>query len=375
MNAPTQLAEVKSTGNLAVQQDVKVDFFSKNGFELACRIAKAFSTSDAVPAQFRQFTEKKGQGGAVSLVENPAALGNCLVAFEVARSIGMSTVAVMQNADVIQGKLRWSSKFQIAAINASGRFTPLNFKLTNLGRIKAKYKEKLDWNNHLRRYNFAEHEVEIDNWECVCWAYVMGPNRQPTKEVVQSIPVTMQMAVEEGWYSKEGSKWQGSMRFQMLQYRAGTFFGSIYAPDVVMGMGKSSEEEHDIIDVTPQADGSFAAQASTLQDLRSAPDVGTIPTNVDTGTGEVLDQDDSALREVEKRGKQDIQQATSDNGAPTFEDAAAAVKSGDYDLARDIARSLPEGQHKQIETAIANAQKPAEQPTRPRRERSGMGFE
>lgn len=34
------------------------------------------------------------------------------------------------------------------------------------------------------------------------------------------------------------------------------------------------------------------------------------------------------------------------------------------DLARDIARGLPEGQQKQIETAIANAQRPVEQ--RPR---------
>lgn len=39
---------------------------------------------------------------------------------------------------------------------------------------------------------------------------------------------------------------------------------------------------------------------------------------------------------------------------PTFADAHAAVKDGDLDLARDIARSLPDGQRKQIEAAIAN---------------------
>lgn len=276
MNTPTSLQELKTP---QPPQDVQVDFFSKNGFELACRIAKAFSTSDSVPAQFRQFVEKKERGGGTVMVENPAALGNCLVAFEVSRAIGMSTVAVMQNADVIQGKLRWSSKFQIGAINASRRFSPLRFKLTNLGRIKARYKEKLDWNKQLNRYNFAEHEVEIDNWECIAWAYILDAHKAPTAEVVQSIPVTMQMAVEEGWYAKEGSKWQGAMRFQMLQYRAGTFFGSIYAPDVVMGMGKSVEEEFDIIDVARQPDGVFAATPATLQELRSAPDVGDIPTS------------------------------------------------------------------------------------------------
>lgn len=360
MNALMKLAEVK---NPPTPQDVKVDFFSKNGFELACRIAKAFSTSDAVPTQFRQLIEKKGQGGNVTVIENPAALGNCLVAFEVARTVGLSTIAVMQNADVIQGKLRWSSKFQIAAINASRRFSPLKFKLTNLGRIKAKYKEKLDWNKQLSRYNFAEHEVEIDNWECIAWAYELDANKQPTQEVVQSIPITMQMAVEEGWYSKEGSKWQGSMRFQMLQYRAGTFFGAIYAPDVLMGMGKSVEEEHDIIDVVQQPDGSFAAASSTLQELRSAPDVGNIPSSdsapeAGKSTGPGNEQPGKAQQQSEGLG---------------FEDAIAAVKSGEFDLASDIARSLDDGQKKAVEHAIENAKQPTQQ--RPRRERGGMNVE
>jgi hypothetical protein len=304
-----------------------------------------------VPAQFRQFVEKKERGGGVTLVENPAAIGNCLVAMEVSRSVGLSVIAVMQNADVIQGKLRWSSKFQIAAINASGRFSPLKFKLQNLGRIKAKYKEKLGWNKQLNRFDFAEHEVEIDNWECVAWAYELDANKRPTKEIVQSIPITMQMAVEEGWYSKEGSKWQGSMRFQMLQYRAGTFFGSIYAPDVLMGMGKSTEEEVDVIDVVPQADGSYAATSATLQELRSAPDVGTIPTteSIDKSTGEILDADDAALREVEQT-------------------KAEPAKSGEWtpspeELAAIRAQEMAEAQGKQPE------------PTRQRRERSGMGIE
>jgi hypothetical protein len=371
MNAPTQLAELK---NPSPPLDVKVDFFSKNGFELACRIAKAFSTSDAVPAQFRQFVEKKERGGGVVLVENPAALGNCLVAFEVSRTIGMSTVAVMQNADVIQGKLRWSSKFQIAAINASKRFSPLKFKLTNLGRIKAKYKEKLDWNKQLNRYNFAEHEVEIDNWECVAWAYELDASGRQTAEIVQSIPVTMQMAVEEGWYSKEGSKWQGSMRFQMLQYRAGTFFGSIYAPDVLMGMGKSAEEERDAIDVTPQADGSFAV-TSTLQELRSSPDVGSIPPS-----GEAPDTD---TREI-----------TSGAGAPvegpTFEKIAERLKNAtdvdvldaDADFIREIADPQQQAELQAMYRARREAltAQPAEATqqqtnTRPRRERGAMGME
>lgn len=46
-------------------------------------------------------------------------------------------------------------------------------------------------------------------------------------------------------------------------------------------------------------------------------------------------------------------------GGPTFEDAIAAVKSGDIDTAKDIARGLPDGQQQLIDAAITN--KKAEQ--------------
>ncbi|SDH25379.1 hypothetical protein [Nitrosomonas sp. Nm132] len=313
MQQTTQLTALK-TNQLVSTPDVKVDFFSKSGFELACRISRAFATSNAVPEPFRQFNEKKDKQGNITLVENPSAIGNCLVAMEVANSVGLSVISVMQNADVIQGQLRWSAKYQIAAVNASRRFTPLKFKRQNLGLIKAKYKEKTDWNNQLRKFNYVEHDVEIENLECIAWAYELDENMRPTKEIVQSIPVTMQMAVEEGWYAKDGSKWQGAMRLQMLQYRAASFFASIYAPDVIMGMGRSSEEARDIIDVTPQSDGSYSANVN-LQDLKSTHDVGNIP-----ATGESVDQETGEI----STASQNTEQAVSEG----FRNEAPGESSG-----------------------------------------------
>lgn len=52
------------------------------------------------------------------------------------------------------------------------------------------------------------------------------------------------------------------------------------------------------------------------------------------------------------------QQQSEDGG--TFADAHAAVQDGDFDLARDIARSLPDGQRKQIESAIQNIETAAQ---------------
>ncbi|HDR8930311.1 TPA: hypothetical protein QDB11_000547 [Burkholderia vietnamiensis] len=262
--------------------------FTERGFILANRIAKAYASSDAVPAQFRSHNLKKVNGEEI-WVENPSAIGNCLVSIEVARAVRMSITAVMQNADMIEGKLRWSGKFVIAAINASGRFTPLRFQMINRGKITAKYKEKTGWNKEARKPIFEDRQVEVDDIECIAWALPRGtpePRLAPEHvrqysgrmldlyrdigmPVIESAPVSMRMVVEEGWYGKAGSKWQTGLRTLMFQYRAGSFFGNIHAPDIVMGMGRTSEEEADIVDVYP--DGSFTVQTTTLDTLRSGP--------------------------------------------------------------------------------------------------------
>lgn len=260
--------------------DQVVDLFSSRGFALAQRIAQAFSTSNAVPAAFRQWNEKKGQGGAVEWVENTSAMGNCLVAIETARAVGMSITAVMQNANVIEGRLTWSGQYKIAAINASRRFTPLRFDVKNKGVIKATYKEKQGWNRDLRRYDFKETTVEVENLECIAWALpgnVAFPPQIRTLDqakaanlpVIESAPVSMRLAVEEGWYGKSGSKWQTEMRHLMLQYRAGSFFGNIHAPDIVMGMGRTTEEAQDAIVLDVDHEGRVTGVS--VEDLNTQP--------------------------------------------------------------------------------------------------------
>ncbi|WP_412479881.1 recombinase RecT [Azonexus sp. IMCC34839] len=96
------------------------------------------------------------------------------------------------------------------------------------------------------------------------------------------------------------------------------------------------------------------------------------PVNVPPMTGrrdpaefsEKSDPDDAALRHVEQAGKHQ-------GDGQTFEDATAAVKAGDFDLARDMARAFPDGQKQAIEQAIANAHQPKQ--TR-QRSRSGDGL-
>lgn len=103
-------------------------------------------------------------------------------------------------------------------------------------------------------------------------------------------------------------------------------------------------EENVIDDVTSQAES--AAPALTEQQPAAMP-----PLQTKTETPAYVDRETGEIQEPQR------QQAEQSSG-PGFADAHAAVRSGDFDLARDIARSLPTAQRQQIETAIANLSAP-----------------
>ncbi|AOK63301.1 hypothetical protein WM29_22795 [Burkholderia ubonensis] len=357
--------------------------FTERGFMLANRIAKAYASSDAVPAQFRSHNLKKVNGEEI-WVENTSAIGNCLVAIEVARAVRMSITAVMQNADPIEGKLRWSGKFVIAAINASGRFTPLRFQMINRGRIKANYKEKTGWNNQTRKPIFEDRQVEVDDIECIAWALPKGTPeprfasdevrkyagrmldlyRDIGMPVIESAPVSMQMVVEEGWFGKSGSKWQTGLRTLMFQYRAGSFFGNIHAPDIVMGMGRTSEEEADIVDVN--FDGSYSINRTTLDELRErAPAVEEVPRTAAPASGATATEPATGAVPPE-REEAGAPPATDDQqGGFDFdvsglvrgirEDIESAKTPEDLDLARSAIAGVPDETAKAELNAHASA--------------------
>jgi hypothetical protein len=300
MNAPVTLQALQQPRQAVAmhEEDYTVDLFSVRGFKLAHRLAETFASSDAVPAIFRSQTVKKDRDGNMNWVDNPSAIGNCVVAIETARTVGVSITAVMQHANIIEGRLSWSAQFVIAAINASGRFTPLRFDIKSRGPISATYREKQGWNKAKGGFDFVDKTVDVEDLVCVAWAlpagfktpagvYTLAQARAQQLPVIESAPVSMKMAVEEGWYSKPGSKWQTEMKHQMLQYRAGAFFGRIHAPDVVMGMGRTSEEVQDMTTVDVAADGSVTAVRLDEVQRNGAAPAAEVVQRVDQPTGEV----------------------------------------------------------------------------------------
>jgi hypothetical protein len=257
---------VRRAGPTPQQENFSVDMFSAQGFSLAQRVATALASSNAVPSTFRRW-QLKGN----DWVENPSAIGNCLIAIDVAQSIGMSVTAVMQNADCIEGKLRWSDRFVVACVNASRRFTPLRFDIKNRGEITASYREKTGWDDKARKAVFVNKDVTLENFEAVAWAlpygfampsgvYTLDQARKAGLPVIEGPPISMKLAVEEGWYSKPGSKWQTELKHKMLMMRSGRYFGDAHAPDVVMGIGRTTEEEFDVLDAAPDGHGVFTVE-------------------------------------------------------------------------------------------------------------------
>ena len=173
-----------------VQDERSISPFNNiKSFELAQRMATALSRSTMVPMDYR------------------GSVANCLVAMEMAHRTGISPLMVMQNMFIIQGRPSWSSQFIIAVINASGRFTPLDFV-------------------------FSE-----DRQECYCTSTRDG-------KLVEGPVVSYQMAKDEGWSTKGGSKWR-TMPELMIRYRAAAFFGRVHCPDLLLGL-YSEHEQNDI---------------------------------------------------------------------------------------------------------------------------------
>ena len=91
------------------------------------------------------------------------------------------------------------------------------------------------------------------SWGCIAYA-----TDKESGETLESIEVTMQMAADEGWSTKSGSKWK-TMPELMLRYRAAAFFTRLYCPEISMGLHTSEEMEDIAPRVVQQTQRTFSA--------------------------------------------------------------------------------------------------------------------
>ena len=165
--------------------------------QLIQRAGTLFSASSLVPKDYQ------GKGG----------LSNCVIALNMAARIGADPLMLMQNLYVVHGRPSWSAQFLIACFNQTGRFSPIRYR----------------WSG----------TVGKDDWSCQAWS-----TDRETVEQIEGPVISIATAKKEGWYSKNGSKWQTIPQL-MLMYRAAAWLVRTHAPEIAMGL-PTAEESADI---------------------------------------------------------------------------------------------------------------------------------
>lgn len=137
---------------------------------------------------------------------------DCLIAIDIANRLGLSPAIVMQNSQCVRGNFTWKGSACKAMIDGCGRYQKT-------------------------RYVYVGEEGK-DSYGCYLEAI------DNDGEIIKGVPVTIAMAKKEGWYNKDGSKWQ-TMSDLMLKYRAAAFFMRTECASIAMGF-LTKEEVEDI---------------------------------------------------------------------------------------------------------------------------------
>lgn len=294
--------QIKNNNAVAISQPNQIgfNFFDPVQFETMQRVCRMFALSDLVPDIYRATmkpipanTDEK----AVTMIqaENQTsltkAMANCMIAVDYAMRVGASPMMVMQNVAIIYGHPAPSSKFLIATVNTCGRFNPLQYRFAEKGMLGMVDYTDYVWDNATRSKRAVAKQFDgkkVMDIECVAFTTAKGSDK-----VLESSPVSVRLAIQEGWYTKNGSKWQ-TMTRQMLMYRAASFWSSAYAPEISMGM-KTVEELQDIQDVeyqeikdNPEEERKKNANKEQISmDLANGEDKTVV---VDTQTGEIKNE-------------------------------------------------------------------------------------
>lgn len=219
----TTLAQMQTSAVAAPKNDAPMSLLTGSGFEQLQRVAKALAGSTLVPAQYRAFAEVKEYGKVVGHNPNPAGLPNCVVALNMALRMGADPLMVMQNLYVIEGRPSWSSQFIIASLNSCGRFSPLRFDLSEPGKNEELTYSATFWKDGKKVTE--QRKAKIKHQTCTAWVI-----EKETGDRLNGPTISMQMAIDEGWLTKNGSKWL-TMPEVMLRYRAASMLGRLYASE------------------------------------------------------------------------------------------------------------------------------------------------
>lgn len=191
-------------------------------FEHAWRVARAFASSQLMPAHLRGKPE------------------DVLIALHMAQQLHEDPLIICQSIYIISGKAGWSASYMIARANRAGVF-----------------KGRIGWTTTGTGKDLA-----------VTARAVLAENGEEV-----SATATMQMAMAENWV--KNAKYQ-TMPELMLRYRSATMLVRLYAPEVMLGLPVVDEIE----DVVEAAAAPVETAFRTKLDAFAQPDSPVIDAEV-----------------------------------------------------------------------------------------------
>lgn len=220
----------------------------------AQRAVKVFTASDLVPPAYRDGTNK--------------GIANALIALDISRQLGISPLTVMQNLQVVEGVPSWKSSYLIERFVQSGIEPKYEFQ--ERGKKTVKYTV---WSGPKGDRRKEEKSLEIIDRACRFVA-IRGD-----KETFGPW-VSLEIAIQEGWYTRNGSKW-ATMPEKMLMYAAAREYNRFY-PVVALNNIPTEDELGDWEPANPPSvagveilnDELAAANSGALADWEEADQAG-----------------------------------------------------------------------------------------------------
>ena len=223
----------KAQADTPREERVVAGFETVQGFELLQRQAKLLSQCSMLPDNFK------------------SNIPDCAIALEMSARMGyaVSPLLILQSIVTIRGKPTFEAKFVIGLLKSRCGYRRFDYEMSGkvgdagevrrTPRIGRDGKPVLDKNGN----PIFDNEIIRDGRTCLAYAIDRDGNR------IEGVPISIAMAKVEGWYDKNGSKWQ-TMPELMLRYRAATFFKNIHCPEITMGFRTSDEA----IDIDPEVE-------------------------------------------------------------------------------------------------------------------------
>ena len=203
----TEQALTVQTQNSSVAPRYISIFEDPDAFGKKMQIAEALSRTQFVPEAFRGRAE------------------DCLVALDMAARLELNPLAVFPDLYVIDNRASFSSKFLIALVNRSGRFTRIEYDEGVDGEADVTF---TDWGAN--KGEKKKTRGKLPNYYATASFTELASGRS-----FSSPRIDVRFAEKNGWVEKMGSKWR-SMPELMVRYRSAAILIRTVCPEIVMGL-------------------------------------------------------------------------------------------------------------------------------------------